>query len=224
MDIIIGRDTKDSRLLLTADGKDVVYGQPDSVPQSVAPKHCLLSFTSDAIRLKNLDINNYTYVNGQSIESKNIIKGDRIELGGDQYLLDWKPVLSLMPADIRPLKTVWDDFENISINLQIKERRFNTLRSATGLITMVAIAMGVIMGGKNHWYLALYALAILTSIVFFIKAYLDSARMPKIRQELNRKFQQDYVCPHCGHFLGNQSYDILTQNDCCPFCKAKFIH
>lgn len=224
MEIIIGRDANEGKLLLTADGKDGLYGQTGSVPQSVGSKHCLLSITNDKIRIKNLDVNNYTYVNDQSIESKAIAKGDCIELGADKYLLDWKAVLSLMPADIRTLKDVWDSYENQNINLQIKERRFNTLRSATGLITMIAIALGVIMGGKNNWYLAIYALAIITSIVFFIKAYLDSARMPKIRQELSRKFQQEYVCPHCGHFLGNQSYDILAQNDYCPYCKTKFIH
>ena len=31
-----------------------------------------------------------------------------------------------------------------------------------------------------------------------------------------------YVCPKCGHFMGFQDYDILTQSDACPYCKTKY--
>ena len=31
-----------------------------------------------------------------------------------------------------------------------------------------------------------------------------------------------YVCPKCGHFMGNQPYDILAQGKACPYCRAQF--
>ena len=221
MDILIGRDDKTGRMILTS----VLFGT-QHLPKNVLVEHLKLTIEDDAIRLKNLNINAYTYVNGQAVESKTITKQDTIEIGKDHILFDWRALDEFITpeADIRPLETVWNDFESKNISLQIAERKFNTLRSTTGLITMVAIALSIATGGKNHWYILLYGVAIVVSVFFFVKSYLDSSKVPQKRQEMNRTFQRKYVCPHCGHFLGNQSYDILVQNDHCLYCKAKFIH
>ena len=213
MEIIIGRDTQSGKLSFTVDGKGEIQGQ----------QHCKLTINNGKMRLHNLDVNNYIYVNGQSIESKAVTQHDRVELGKDRYLLDWSLLKPYLPIDISPLKLVWEEFEKQNLQLQIKERKFNALRSATGLITMLAIALSIAYGGRNKWYLVLYGIAIIISVVFFVKAYRDSSKLPQKRQELNKNFQRDYVCPHCGHFMGNQSYDILAQNGSCPFCKKQFI-
>lgn len=223
MEIRIGRDKESGRLKLTANDQTVFYGA-GNVPSSVLPEHCIMEVHDDVMRVKNLDINDYTYVNGMAVESKVVSKKDMIDLGKQHYPLDWQALSAFIPADIRPLRCVWERFENNSIYLQIAERKFNTLRSATGLITMIAIALSIATGGRSLWYVALYAVAIILSLSFFIKAYLDASKIPQKRQELTRQFQRDYVCPHCGHFLGNQSYDVVSQNDACPYCKTKFIH
>lgn len=224
--IIIGRDHATGKLLVSHDGKTDRYGEVNSVPDGILENHCRLDFSDGLIRLKNLDINSYTYVNGQAVETKAISRTDRIEMGEHRYLLDWQIVNAIIPpeADIRPLQEVWSEFDRQSIKLQIDERRFNTLRSATGLITMIAIALSIISGRQNMWYIAIYAFAIIASLAFTVKAYRDASKVPQLRSELNRKFQHDYVCPKCGHFLGNQPYDILQQNHQCPYCHAKFIH
>ena len=225
MEILIGRDDKTGRMKLTAQGRSVLFGT-QRLPESVLAEHLKLTIENDTIRLKNLNINAYTYVNGQAVESKTITKQHTIEIGKDHIPFDWRALDEFITpeADIRPLETVWNDFERKNISLQIAERKFNTLRSTTGLITMVAIALSIATGGKSHWYILLYGVAIVVSVIFFVKSYLDSSKVPQKRQEMNRAFQREYVCPHCGHFLGNQSYDILVQNDHCPYCKAKFIH
>ena len=225
MKILIGRDDKTGRMKLTAEGRSVLFGT-QRLPESVLAEHLKLTIENDTIRLKNLNINAYTYVNGQAVESKTITKQHTIEIGKDHIPFDWRALDEFITpeADIRPLETVWNDFESKNISLQIAERKFNTLRSTTGLITMVAIALSIATGGKSHWYILLYGVAIVVSVIFFVKSYLDSSKVPQKRQEMNRAFQREYVCPHCGHFLGNQSYDILVQNDHCPYCKAKFIH
>lgn len=225
MDILIGRDDKTGRMKLTAEGRSVLFGT-QRLPESVLAEHMKLTIENDTIRLKNLNINAYTYVNGQAVESKTITKQHTIEIGKDHIPFDWRALDEFITpeADIRPLETVWNNFESKNISLQIAERKFNTLRSTTGLITMVAIALSIATGGKSHWYILLYGVAIVVSVIFFVKSYLDSSKVPQKRQEMNRAFQREYVCPHCGHFLGNQSYDILLQNDHCPYCKAKFIH
>lgn len=223
MEILIGRDTATNKLCLRAGDKSILHGQGD-VPSSVLQNHCLIEVNGDSMRLKNLDINAYTFVNGRAVEAKAISREDTIQLGKSRYPLDWHALSPFLPADIHHLQEVWNQYEQQNISLQIAERKFNTLRSATGLITMVAIALSITTGGRSTWYVALYALAIIISLLFFVKAYLDSSKMPQKRQELTRQFQRDYVCPHCGHFLGNQPYDILIQNHCCPFCKTQFIH
>ena len=167
MDIIIGRNDSDGRLLLTVNGNDQLVGSPGSVPPSVGTTHCKLTINNGQMRLKNLDINNYTYINGQSIESKAITKNDRITLGSDGYLLDWNLLSAYLPTDIRHLKKVWDDFEHENIQLQIQDRKFNALRSATGIITMLAIALSIATGGKSMWYILLYGIAIVISVICF---------------------------------------------------------
>lgn len=223
MEITIGRDTQTAGLLLTVDGKDQTAVSVN-VPSSVGTQHCLLTINNGQMRLKNIDVNNYTYVNGQSIESKAVTTTDKIELGTDRFLLDWNHMKPYLPIDITPLKGVWEAYEADSMALQIAERKFNTLRSLTGLITMVAIALSIATGGRGNWYILLYAFAIIVSLIFFVKAYRDASKIPQKRQELNRKFQHDYVCPHCKHFMGNQPYDILVQNGSCPYCRKQFIH
>jgi len=163
-------------------------------------------------------------VNGQSVESKFITRNDKIELGSDHYVIDWNIFNPFMPADISHLKEVWEDYENRCIDLQIKERKFNAIRSATGIFTMVAIALSIATGGKSNWYYVLYGVAILASVIFFVKAYLDSSKMPQKRLELTRQFQRDYVCPRCKHSMGSQPYDFVAQNTHCPYCKTEFIH
>lgn len=225
MEIIIGRDEKSGRMKITAEGKSILYGT-DRIPNSVFPEHIKVTIEDGIIRLKNLNINAYTFVNGQAVENKTITRKHKIELGTDYFPFEWRALDEFVPAevDIHPLEAIWNKYENDNIALQITERKFNTLRSMTGIITMAAIALSIATGGKSLWYFLLYGIAIVVSVVFFVKAYMDSSKMPQKRQELNRAFQRDYVCPHCGHFMGNQSYEILTQNSHCPYCKAKFIH
>lgn len=225
MEILIGRDENTGRMKLTAEGRSVLYGT-DRLPSTVLSEHLKLTIEGNTVRLRNLNISAYTYVNGQAVESKTISKQHKIEMGKDHVPFDWRAIDEFIPAevDIHPLEVVWNTYENENIALQIAERKFNTLRSTTGIITMVAIALSIASGGKSHWYFLLYGIAIVVSVAFFIKAYRDSSKMPQKRQDLNKAFQRDYACPHCGHFLGNQSFDLLTQNSHCPYCKAKFIH
>lgn len=223
MEIIIGRDNATSQLKLSTGGQDVLVGAVGSVPLSVCSEHCKLIINDKGMKLQNLNVNADTYVNGQGIEMKKVTQSDKVELSSDHYLLKWNDVLSIA-ADIRPLSEIWNDYETQRVKLQIAERRFNSLRSATGLITMAAIALSIMTGRQNHWFILLYAVAILISLGFTIKAYKDASAVPQKTQQLSRQFQRDYVCPQCGHFLGNQSYDILVQNDHCPYCKKQFIH
>lgn len=224
MDIIIGRDKATSKLKLAVGGKDLLFGDAGSVPASVSEQHCTLTMTAKGMRLQNINADNDTYVNGRSIVSKGVSEADQVELGAAHYLLDWKILQPIAPINIAPLATVWNNYDSQNLELQISERRFNTLRSITGLFTMAAIVLGLLTGRQSPWLMVLYVAAILVSLAFFVLAMRNASAIPQKKQQLSRQFQRDYVCPKCGHFLGNQPYELLLQNDGCPYCKTHFIH
>jgi len=226
MELIIGRDRETGRLAITAGTQTKTFGAPDSVPSYVSRQHAKLELDdSGRLVLQNLKPTNVTYVNGLSIESKHVTTSDKIELGPNRYLLDWDIVEKMMPqvADIRPLEGVWNEYHRKKMEYQIAERRFNALRSVTGLITMAAIVMSFV-GGHGTAYYVLYGLAIGITLLFTILAYISSSKVPEKNEALDREFKKKYVCPNpkCGHFMGYTSYDILSQNKQCPYCRTQY--
>ena len=166
---------------------------------------------------------NVTFVNGIAVESKTISESDKVELGNSHYLFQWSALSEpkVETIDIRPLKAIWKEYDEQKFDAQIAERKFNAARSATGIITMLAIACSIILG-HGPIYILLYVVAIGISVAFTYQAYIKSTEVPQQQRELTKHFQQRYVCPKCGHFMGFTDYDILIQNDACPYCKTKY--
>ena len=75
MKIQVGRDQATSKLRLTYGEKSVLTDSAD-VPPTVSPEHCEIDVEDNYFRLRNLNIDNYTYVNGQAVEAKTIQKTD----------------------------------------------------------------------------------------------------------------------------------------------------
>lgn len=225
INIIIGRDASTRQLRLETETQSKVFGNPGSVPMSVSRHHCSIRIDDEgSYTITNLKPQNTTYVNGLSIESKTIKSTDIIEIGPDHYRLDWAAIKSMVKisVDIKPLEQIWIDYDAAKTNLTIKERQFGALRSATGIITMVAILFAILTGQHGGLYILLYVTAIILSGGFFIVAYRNAAKIPLQKKELDYEFQKNYRCPHCGRFLGFQSYDLVSQNDACPYCRTKF--
>lgn len=226
MELIIGRDKETGKLSVTMGAQTKTFGTSGSVPAYVSRQHAKLELDDKGrFVLINLKPTNVTYVNGLSIESKHVSQTDQIELGPSRYKLDWDVIEKMLPqvVDIRPLEEVWNDYHARKMKFQIAERRFNALRSATGLITMAAIVMSFV-GGRGLVYFLMYGLAIGITLIFTIMAYVSSSKVPQQNDALDRDFKKKYVCPNhkCGHFLGYTSYDVLSQNKQCPYCKSQY--
>jgi hypothetical protein len=224
MEIIIGRDQQTRQLCIVKDGNSKLYGQPGSVPMDVSRHHISLQPAGDGKwKIKNLNEKNVTFVNGIAVESKTISESDKVELGNSHYLFQWSALSEpkVETIDIRPLKAIWKEYDEQKFDAQIAERKFNAARSATGIITMLTIACSIILG-HGPIYILIYAFAIGISVAFTYQAYKKSTEIPQYQRELTKQFQQRYVCPKCGHFMGFQDYDILAQNDACPYCKTKY--
>ena len=224
MEIIIGRDQQTRQLCIIKDGNSKLFGQTGSVPMDVSRHHISLQPAgAGKWQIKNLNERNVTFVNGIAVESKTISESDKVELGNSHYLFQWSALSEpkVETIDIRPLKAIWKEYDEQKFDAQIAERKFNAARSATGIITMLAIACSIILG-HGPIYILLYAVAIGISAAFTYQAYIKSTEIPQQQRELTKHFQQRYVCPKCGHFMGFTDYDILTQNDACPYCKTKY--
>ena len=224
MEIIIGRDQQTRQLCIIKDGNSRLDGQANSVPMDVSRHHIsLVPAGSGKWKIKNLNEKNVTFVNGIAVENKIISESDKVELGNSHYLFSWAALQEPKEetVDIRPLKKIWNEYDEQRLEFQIAERKFNAARSATGIITMIAIACSLILG-HGSIYLILYALAIGISVAFTYQAYKKSSDVPRQQREMNKDFQKRYVCPKCGHFMGFTDYDILTQSDACPYCKTKY--
>lgn len=222
--VIVGRDHQTNQLYRKVNDKVQLIKQEEPVPTNVSKEHVSLTITDDGkMILKNLNVQNYTYVNMVGIESKVIKEGDRIELGTGHYVLNWNIIKSFIPkiADIRPLKNVWDDYQQDLENLQIKQTRFGVLRGATGLLTMVSIFVGRLSSdGGGMLSMVLYAIGGILAMAFIVLAWNGAAKAPQEKREITESFTKKYVCPCCGHFLDNRHYDILTQDTKCRYCQA----
>lgn len=225
MEIIIGRDQQTRQLCVVKEGTSKLYGQPGSVPMDVSRHHISLQpVGTGKWIIKNLNERNVTFVNGIAVESKTISEKDNVELGNSHYLFPWESLQELKAEtiDIRPLKQVWDEYDKGNLALDIAERKFNAIRSATGIISMSAIACAFVFGQGSMLQMILYALAIGVSVVFFIIAHNKAGEVPLKRRKIRSHFEDNYICPKCHQFLGYQGYNILSQKDACPNCKTKF--
>lgn len=222
-EIVIGRDGQTGKLRLTVGKQTSTFGEANSVPRSVSQEHVRVTIGDDGIIvLANLNAENDTYVNHRAVERKRISEGDRIVLGGEHYRLSWDMLKPFIPrmADISPLEQVWKDYQTKRLAMQIRERRFNTLRSATGLITMFAVVLGAFTGRDNPLFMVLYAAAAVISLVFFFIAYRASSKIPLQQNQLTEDVKHRYKCPSCGALLTLQDYDMLRQTKGCPHCGA----
>lgn len=226
--IIIGRDSGTARLRFTLDNDYKLFGNAGSVPQSVSHQHCKLEKDpSGGFTLYNLKPENVTFVNGVAIEKKHVTTEDRIELGPNRYKLDWSVLQQLMPVtiDLRPLKSVWDHYHDERIAFQIRERKLNAISRIGSIFTMAAVASGFLLSGHGKAvYYVLYFIAIAITAVSTIIAYINSSKIPKLMDDLDQRFKDNYVCPNtsCHHFMGYSPYDILSQSQECPYCRGKY--
>ena len=227
LELTIGRDATTGQLRMSNGKQAQSAGAKDSVPKSVSREHVRLSVTEKGeLILKNLHVENDTFVNGRAVEQKLVQRGDKIELGNERWELSWEKVLDpVIPkfCDIRPLEQVWKDYRESQIENQIRERRFNALRSATGLLTMGAVALSGVFGRDNSLYLALYGSAGLISAVFFVLSYRWASKIPIENAKLQEEAEKKYACPQCGKLFPLQKYDQLKQQGCCIHCKGVFI-
>jgi len=206
------------------DGTPQFYGNVGSVPMDVSRNHLALHHLGDGKwSIKNLNERNVTFVNGIAVESKTITEKDKVELGNSHYLLPWAALSEpkVETADIRPLRLVWNDYNEASKDIRIKQKNTNLLSSIPIAISMLGGLLSSFASDELRPYAYVFtAVALLVMLYGFYLRVTDNSI--EEQEELKKAFQRRYVCPKCGHFMGFQDYDLLTQNSACPYCKTKY--
>lgn len=224
MEIIIGRDQNTRQLNVVKDGKSRLYGQPNSVPMDVSRHHISLKPAGNGKwQIKNLNERNVTFVNGIAVESKTISENDKIELGNSHYLFSWSALQEpkVETVDIRQLKRVWDEYNSANIEIKKRQKNIGLLASIPIGITMLGgLLSGVAPDDLKPFAYVFTVIALIVMLYGFYRRFTDNSI--EEQEETKKTFQRRYVCPKCGHFMGFQDYDILTQSDACPYCKTKY--
>ena len=222
--MIIGRDSQTRQLAIIKDGQTILYGHPGSVPMDVSRQHMSLQQLGNGKWLiKNLSNHNVTFVNGLSVESKTITDSDKVELGNSHFLFRWEALQSPKEetVDIRRLEKVWKDFNSTNIEIQRRQKSIGLLASIPVGITMLGGLVASMASEEVKPYAYVFtAIALVVMIYGWYKKFTDNSI--EERESVRKSFQRNYVCPKCGHFMGFQDYDILIQNDMCPYCKTKY--
>lgn len=227
MEIIIGRNQNTRQLAVIKDGVERNYGQANSVPMDVSRHHISLQpMGSGKWIIKNLNERNVTFVNGIAVESKTISESDKVELGNSRYLLSWSALSEpqVETVDIRPLKRVWEEYNQANIDLRKRQKNIGLLASVPIGITMLGgLLSGVAPDELKPFAYVFTAIALVVMLYGFYRRFTDNSI--EEQEEIKKSFQRRYVCPNpkCRHFMGFQDYEILIQSDACPYCKTKYV-
>lgn len=241
MEIIVGRESgaAEPRLCIKTGNVTKYLGAAGSVPKSVSRSHCVIVIDeNNAIKINNVSDQNALFINGMEYKSKAVSESDLVELGPDRYRLDVKAVINAATAtaskpsaantppapktyNISGLKKIWREYDKAKEDIQVRERKIGAFSAISGVITPISMTFALVMDNINIKYMSGFITAI-CAVSFLVIRVKRAADVPALQKKLDEKFQDNYVCPHCSHFMGNQRYELILRNGGCPWCKSKF--
>ena len=197
---------------------------------SVSRHHARLTYEEEGHWiLEDLGSTNGTFVNGIQIARKQVTSKDVIKLG-NSYVLNLAEVLKAnndYSEEFAALKQVYDNYIQAKIKIQ-SSNQFKT-RLLQSLPFALPGIIGVLIGFSGKGSPALFAISLFITIcaptVGIYWGAKQSAKIPKLLQDLTNQFKIDYVCPKCGTFLGEIPWESLRNRKHCPVssCKAKWV-
>ena len=243
IEALLGKEEGSHRLEVKVGQKAFVVGSPGSVPKSVSRNHCLLTveYSDDAKRtvqsiiVKNMKIENSTFVDGQEVEQKRVKENAVVQLGFEHSPLDLQTVIAKLRAllpevkvepktySILPLKKVWEEYDSAKLAITSSSVKSANRQRLQGILSMFGMLMGFIPGVPTACRIAIMGTAFLMAIYFFVKGSVGDP-VHKRLHDLDNDFRKRYVCPNpdCHHYLGQIPYDVLRQNKNCGYCKCLY--
>lgn len=229
MDIIFGRDQNSGRLKVSCNGKDMLWGEPGSVDNTVSRQHCQLTISDKGEKtLINLNPDNETILNGQFIVRKKFVLDENtiINLGFNNYVLNLKAVLKAIgykeTYSIAHLKKIIEDYRAMKLKMQIEERKQNALRGLTPVFMSLAGILGFV-DIDIAVRITLMALSLFFTFFFGYLGFVAASKNPQKHAQLDKEYHAKCICPNedCGHFLPGE-YDDMIKSGACPYCHSRF--
>lgn len=225
-------------------GRQGSQRSPISDP-TVSKQHASLTPNGDGTyTLQHLSHSSPTYVNGLQVLTSTVTDNDVIKMGNYEIkvadlipLPDNGPVNPPNPpqppqppqaeVDLAHLKAIWEKYDADVTAIQTIQRKIGLLRSIVPIFTMGGAAFTAVAHSMEWPSSILIVSTILTIVGVVISAYtfykgytFDAFTETK---KVTQQFQEKYVCPNCGAFLGNAPYNILrTTRKTCLLCRVKF--
>jgi len=206
----------------------------------VSRKHARLIREPDgSIFIEDLNSANGTFVNEISIVRKRITVTDRVMLGGANYYeLDLTEVFNMFPIsdeDFRNgflrLKKVYDDYKTESTRLTVKSQEDmmnkRVLPSTLAGIVLTCLTQIFVGDDANLKKEITIIGSLLTALVLIVSIRMAS-RSSKLNREklnqLNEKFELDYVCPNpaCPVSFKGKTWEFLKRQGKCLSCKREW--
>ncbi len=195
--------------------------------------HCKIDVSSQGIMtITNMKVDNCTFVNGMPVNKKTIDINSEVTLGKEKYSLNINLILETAkklvgekpkePKSIRHLEEVWIEYENKLEDIQRRQQRKSKRAS---LPIMISISLGVVSVIISKLFnleddSIVFIIISLLPLLMYLKNYKEKDTSIEDRKQVKNEFIDDYVCPHCNHYLGEQPYKVLKQNKNCPYCKG----
>lgn len=207
---------------------------------TVSREHCKVTDNGDGTYILE-NLSQYgTKVNGVSVIRTTVNPESRIQLGGTfsatlreliglprnpegsaRKISYAAPHETVKSYNISHLRKVWEDYNNVNLEMAEAQRKTNLLRTVFGIFTMCAMPTIFFFGPVGY---ALTALGVIGNIYSFTG--MKNAETPEERQRRQDAFDDAWVCPNpdCGHSLLAKNYRMLVRNhQSCPYCKCKYV-
>lgn len=237
--ILIGRDPEKPRLLaavavggkmkLVAVDSSVIPNSISRIQASANTAHCKIDIDNNAeMTITNLKDANITIVDGVSVVSRRITPSSKITLGKDDYVLDLNRVVAAVKGaigiDITPLKKVWEEYEAKGDAITKRQQDLNRRRMLPMLIGVGSGLVSAVLGALSPQIVLPVTLPIMViSLIICVKNYRQKDTSVEERKKAKDWFTDNYVCPACKKFMGNEEYKLLAQRAKCPRCGAEFL-
>lgn len=197
---------------------------------TVSRRHCKLTDNGNGTyTLENISLTACTYVEGKQV-IKTIVRSDTIIQLGPNFRakvseLVPPPAVKKPVYSLRPLKAVWEDYDQRKLAIQEKAARQVNMSRLQGILSMCGMCISFIPGFSMGLRVVIVVAALAVGVYFFLKGMNDDSVQRKLR-DLDEEYASLYKCPNpeCGRPFGSMPYRNIEFTKQCMACGCKYTH
>ena len=237
--ILVGKNPRGNDLMISVNSngksKSAYTTRFGRVPGSVSrckPEyniaHCKIHVEPNGtMNITNVKSENYTFVNDMEIITKKINENSDIALGPNKFKINIadilrtasKLVVNIPEGHLRDVRNTFEKKLNASRQQLKSKSTMCYIFTAISILTGIATVVFKITGLDSPFYIAgLGTTAILTGVALIFYMMLYNMKHIDVQKAAIKEYVKDYVCPHCGTYLGDTPYDDLRKKPICPEC------